>query len=81
MASSGVAAPASQSSVIRLSWKVPAVRFCKQRLSLRAIARNLGMAKNAAKKYAEANTLHTKKLIAKDHAKAEALAASLMFAD
>ena len=52
-----------------------------QGFSLRAIARNLGMAKNTAKKYAEADAPPTKKLSAKERAKAEALAASLMAAD
>ena len=50
----------------------------EQGLSLRAIARNLGMAKNTAKKYAVAESPPTKKLSAKERAKAEALAASLM---
>ena len=53
----------------------------EQGLSLRAIARNLGMAKNTAKKYAEADTPPTKKLSTKERAKAEALAVSLMAAD
>lgn len=47
----------------------------QQGFSLRAIARNLGMAKNTAKKYAEADAPPTKKLSAKELAKAEALAA------
>ena len=51
----------------------------EQGLSLRAIARNLGMAKNTAKKYAAAESPLTKKLSAKERAKAEALA-SLMTA-
>ena len=46
-----------------------------QGFSLRAIARNLGMAKNTAKKYAVADAPPTKKLSAKERAKAEALAA------
>ena len=50
----------------------------QQGFSLRAIARNLGMAKNTAKKYAVADAPPTKKLSAKERAKAEALAASLM---
>ena len=50
----------------------------QQGFSLRAIARNLGMAKNTAKKYAEADTPPTKKLSAKERAKAEALAASII---
>ena len=52
-----------------------------QGFSLRAIARNLGMAKNTAKKYAEADAPPTKKLSAKERAKAEALAASSVVAD
>ncbi len=51
----------------------------EQGLSLRAIARNLGMAKNTAMKYATAESPLTKKLSAKERAKAEALA-SLMIA-
>ena len=47
----------------------------EQGLSLRAIARNLGMAKNTAKKYAKADTPPNKKLSAKERAKAEALTA------
>ncbi len=53
----------------------------EQGLSLRAIARSLGMAKNTAKKYASAASPPTKKLSAKERAKAEALAASLAAAD
>ena len=49
--------------------------------SLRAIARDLGMAKNTVKKYAAAESPPTKKLSAKERAKAEALAAPLMVAD
>ena len=49
----------------------------EQGLSLRAIAKNLGMAKNTAKKYAEADAPSTKKL----SAKAEALDASLIVAN
>ena len=59
-----------------------AVKLAKeQELSLRAIARNLGMAKNTAKKYAVAESPPIKKLSAKERAKAEALAASLIAAD
>ena len=43
---------------------------------LRAIARNLAMAKNTAKKYASAESPPTKKLSAKERAKAEARAGS-----
>ena len=50
----------------------------EQGFSLRAIARNLGMAKNTAKKYASAKSPPTKKLSAKERAKAEALAAPLV---
>ena len=46
----------------------------EQGLSLRAIARNLGMAKNTAKKYASAESPPTKELSAKERAKAEDLA-------
>ena len=53
----------------------------EQGLSLRAIARNLAMAKNTAKKYASAESPPTKKLSARDRTKAEALAASLTSAD
>ena len=53
----------------------------QQGFSLRAIARNLGMAKNTVKKYAVADAPPTKKLSAKERAKAEALAASLMATD
>ena len=53
----------------------------EQGFSLRAIARNLGMAKNTAKKYAVADTTPTKKLSAKERAKAEALTASLAAVD
>ena len=52
----------------------------EQGLSLRAIARNLGMAKNTAKKYAVAGSPPTKKLSAKERAKVEDLAASLIVA-
>ena len=53
----------------------------EQGLSLRAIARNLGMAKNTAKKYALAESPPTNELSAKERAKAEAQAASLIAAD
>ena len=53
----------------------------EQELSLRAIAKNLGMAKNTAKKYAETDAPPTKKLSAKERAKAEALDASLIVAN
>ena len=46
-----------------------------------SISRNLGMAKNTAKKYASAESPPTKKLSAKEGAKAETLAASIMTAD
>ena len=52
-----------------------------QGLSLRAIARNLGMAKNTAKKYAVAESPPTKKLSAKERAKADAQGESLMASD
>ena len=59
-----------------------AVQLAKEQgLSLRAIARNLGMAKNTAKKYALAESPPTKELSAKERAKAEAQAASLIAAD
>ena len=53
----------------------------EQGLSLRAIARNLAMAKNTAKKYASAESPPTKKLSAKELAKAEARAGSPTSAD
>ena len=53
----------------------------EQGLSLRAIARNLAMAKNTAKKYASAESPPTKKLSAKERAKAEARAGSPTSAD
>ena len=53
----------------------------KQGLSLRAIARNLGMAKNTTKKYALAESPPTKELSAKERAKAEAQAVSIISAD
>ena len=56
-------------------------RAREQGLSLRAIARNLGMAKYTAKKYAVAGAPPTKKLSAKERAKAEALVAPLVAAN
>ena len=53
----------------------------EQGFSLRTIAQKLGMSKNTAKKYASAVTPPTKKLSAKERAKAEALAATLTPAD
>ena len=53
----------------------------EQGLSLRAIARNLGMAKNTAKKYAVAESPPTKNLSAKERTKADAQAESLMASD
>ena len=53
----------------------------KQGLSLRAIARKLGMDRNTAGKYALAATPPTKKLSAKERARAEALAESPTTAD
>ena len=59
-----------------------AVQYAKkQGLSLRAISRTLGIAKNTVKKYMSAESPPTKKLSAKERAKAEALAASLMATD
>ena len=52
-----------------------------QGLSLRAIARNLGMSGVAARKYASAEIPPTKRLSAKERAKAETLAGSLVAAD
>ena len=52
----------------------------EQGLSLRAIARNLGMAKNTAKKYSVAGSPPTKKLSAKERGKGDDLAASLIVA-
>ena len=53
----------------------------EQGFSLGAIARNLGMAKNTAKKYATAESPPTKKLSAKERAKAETQAGSPTTAD
>ena len=50
----------------------------KQGLSLRAIAKNLGMARDTVGKYLKAESPPTKKLSAKERAQAEALAASSM---
>ncbi len=53
----------------------------KQGLSLRAISRTLGIAKNTVKKYMSTESPSTKKLSAKERAKAEALTASPMATD
>ena len=53
----------------------------EQGLSLRAIARKLGMDRNTVGKYALAETPPTKKLSAKERAKAEAQAGSPTSAD
>ena len=53
----------------------------KQGLSLRAIARELGMSRVATSKYAIADSPPTKLLSAKERAKAEALAESQIVAD
>ena len=53
----------------------------RQGFSLRAIARELGMCRVAARKYVLAESPPTKKLGAKERAKAEAMAASLIVAD
>ena len=59
-----------------------AVQHAKgQGLSMRAIARKLGMSRVATRKYAVAESPPTKLLSAKERAKAEALAQSLMVAD
>ena len=53
-----------------------AVQYAREQgLSLRAISRTLGIAKNTVKKYMSAESPPTKKLSAKEQAKAEALAA------
>ena len=55
-----------------------AVRYAREQgLSLRAISRTLGIAKNTVKKYMSAESPPTKKLSAKERAKADTLAASL----
>ena len=53
----------------------------EQGLSLRAIAKKLGMSRDTAGKYAKAASPPTKRLSTKERAKAQALAASLMVAD
>ena len=53
----------------------------KQGLSLRAIARELGMSRVATRKYALAESPPTKKLSAKEQAKAEALVETQIAAD
>ncbi len=59
-----------------------AVQYAREQgLSLRAISRTLGIAKNTVKKYMSAECPPTKKLSAKERAKAEALAASPMDTD
>ena len=59
-----------------------AVQQAKSRgLSLRAIARELGMAKNTVRKYLKADSPPTKLLSAIERAKAEALAQVQMAAD
>ena len=59
-----------------------AVQLAKEQgFSIRAIARNLGMAKNTAKQYAVADAPPTKKLSAKERAQAEGLAVPLAATD
>ena len=59
-----------------------AVQLAKEQgLSLRAISRNLGMARDTVGKYLKAESPPTKKLSAKELAKAEALTASSTAAD
>ena len=53
----------------------------RQGLSLWSIARKLGMSRVAVTKYASAESPPTKKLSAKERAKAESLAQSLVAAD
>lgn len=53
----------------------------QQGLSLRAIARKLGMARNTVEKYAAAESPPMKKLSARERAKAETLTASLISAN
>jgi len=56
-----------------------AVQYAREQgLSLRAISRTLGIAKNTVKKYMSAESPPTKKLSAKERAKAEALATPTM---
>ena len=55
-------------------------RVREQGLSLRAITRNLGMAKSTAKKYAVAGSPPTKKLGARERTKVEGMAAWLIVA-
>ena len=57
---------------VQLAWE--------QGLSLRAITRNLGMAKSTAKRYAVAGSPPTKKLSARERTKVEGMAASLIVA-
>ena len=52
-----------------------------QGISLRAIARELAMSRVTVRKYAKAESPPTKKLSAKERAKAEALAKSQIAAD
>ena len=59
-----------------------AVQYAREQgLSLRAISRSLGIAKNTVKKYMSAESPPTKRLSAKERAKAEALAASSVAGD
>ena len=59
-----------------------AVQYAREQgLSLRAISRTLGIAKNTVKKYMSAESPPTKKLSAKERAMAEALAPSPILAD
>ena len=59
-----------------------ALQYARQQgLSLRAISRTLGIAKNTVKKYMSAESPPTKKLSAKEQARAEALAAPLLSAN
>ena len=53
----------------------------QQGFSLRAVARNLGMARDTVGKYLKADSPPAKKLSANEQAKAKALAASLIVAD
>ena len=56
-------------------------RAIEQGLSVRAIAQRLGMARDTVGKYAKAENPPTKKLSAKERAKAEALAGLMTAAD